>query len=208
MRELRFILFTVATLALTGIGIVSCTSTGPRWHTPDAKAERDPYNPPTKILPAAPAPAKVQSRASVMVIQPRRKAVAPLAWDAVSGADRYLVRVSHGNQDWYKTLDVGTNTTINLTNVSPPLEIEVSAVNASGEGPPSSEVYYGVANSNGSLMAGQFVFIANTNSVYALYNSPLLKTNWTLIASISNRQGLVTVPLPGQTGDWMWTVGR
>lgn len=87
MKELRFILFTIVTLTLTGIVIVSCATTKPANHLPDLRAERNPYNPPvlvTNSLPAPPLPsgkpvaplivkrtAVIQSNTPLVILPPR-----------------------------------------------------------------------------------------------------------------------------------------
>lgn len=196
MRELRFICFTIVVLTLTGI-FISCT-------TPKPTVRRPPFTNAIDLRAITPSVALARS---AIVPRPKPKPL-PLAWDAVSNANHYLVYLSHGNQQWYKVLDVGTNTTINLTNYAAPLEFKVTAVDANGnESPFSVSTYYG-APTNGWPMAGQFVIIADSNSVYRLSNSPLTRTNWTLWTTISNRQGLVSLPLPEQSSLLKWVAER
>lgn len=142
-------------------------------------------------------PSLAMARASVAA-RPNPKPL-PLAWDAVPGADHYLLYLSHGNDVWYKTINVGTNTTVNLTNVVPPIEFKVTAVIDASEGPASSEVCYG-ASTNGSATSGNFVFIASPTNTYVLSNAPLISGPWTQMVRLTNVSGLRVVSLPGQTG--------
>lgn len=195
MRELRFICFTIVVLTLTGI-FISCT-------TPKPPVRRPPF---TNAIDLAVVTPSLAVARSAIVPRPKPKPT-PVGWDAVSGAERYVLYFSRGNEVWYKTLDVGTNTTVNLIDILPPLAIRVTASNAAMESLPSIEIYIGV-RPNGWPMAGQFVIIADLNSVYRLSNSPLTRTNWTLWTTISNRQGLVTLPLPNQSSLLKWTAER
>lgn len=204
-------------------GIGGCRTTTPQCRPPtgrpDQRAERNPYNPPvlvTNALPAPPLPslkANAVRSAVTQVIAVRKPVPISLSWDApASPVDHYLLYLSHGNQQWYKVLNVGTNTTVNLSNYMAPLEFQVVAVNLNGYfSPPSAEAYYGV-KSNGWPMSvngiPQFVFTAESTSVYTMSNSPLTTTHWTNLATISNRSGLVLVPLPGMTGRVSWQAAR
>jgi hypothetical protein len=123
-----------------------------------------------------------------------------LAWDAVPGSDHYNLYVSRGNQFWGKIINVGTNTTVTLTNFPSPLEFYVTAVASNGlESIASNEAYYGVPT-NGSAMSGQFYFIASPTNTYVVSNAPLVTGPWSRVIVITNESGLRSVPLPATSG--------
>lgn len=206
-REIAWIVCNVAILAIVGVIIISCASSRPL----DGTAERKPYLPPPVAkptpqrivtVPAPPVPGVARSMAMVSVVLPTNLPVAklPLAWDAVARASGYRLYLSHGNQQWYKIIDVGTNTTVNLTNFVAPLEIQVTAYDAAlNETPLSSAVYYG-AKTNGWPMVGNLAFIASPTNIYVLSNAPLIGGQWTRLARLTNVTGLQVVPLPDRMG--------
>ena len=207
-RELAWIAGNVAILAIVGIIIVSCASSRP----PDLRAERNPYNAPVAVPkpPVRPPSAPPMPLASISVLLPSNHPPAKigLSWEPVAGAAGYLIYVSRGNQQWNYRVDVGSNTTVNLTNYFAPMEFQVTAYNSGRlEGPVSAEAYYGV-KSNGWVIGPAFVFIADPGSTYTLSNAPLTSNRWTFWQTISNRSGLVTVPLTSQQGRVSWQASR
>ena len=139
--------------------------------------------------------------AMMTVVIPTNRPVSKLsvAWDAVFGAAGYYLYISPGNQQW-RQVDVGSNTTVNLTNYSAPMEFQVTAYDsARRESPVSAEAYYG-AKSNGWPMAGNFTFIAQPTNVYVLSNAPLITGPWTQMARLTNVSGLRVLPLPSSIG--------
>jgi hypothetical protein len=207
-RELAWIAAHVTILTITGIVIVSCASSRP----PDGRAERNPFNAPVAIPkpPVRPPNAPPMPLASISAILPSNHPPAKigLSWEPVAGAAGYLLYVSRGNQNWSYRVDVGSNTTVNLTNYSAPMEFQVTAYNSGRlEGPASDEAYYG-ARSNGWVIGTAFVFIAQPGSTYTLSNAPLTSNRWTFWQTISNRSGLVTVPLTNHQGRVSWMAAR
>lgn len=213
-RELAWIAGNVAILVITGIILASCATQNPRSHLPDLKAERNPYNvPQTRVQPPLEVPDELMppipsARIALALPTNRTPVKLTLAWDAVPGAAGYWLYVSRGNQEWLYRVDVGSNTTVNLTNYSAPMEFKVAAYDSGRlEGPASAEAYYGV-KSNGWVTGKAFTFIAEPGSTYTLSNAPLSVNRWTFWQTISNRSGLVTVPLTNSMGRIQWQAAR
>lgn len=205
-KELAWILGYVTVLALTGYFAVSCASpksqpysaTNPaHW----AQAASTNAAPQVEAVTTKAKTAPMPSIAMVAAVLPTNRPVAklPVAWDALPGAVGYYLYFSRGNQQWSR-FDVGTNTTVNLTGFSAPMEFQVTAYDSARfEGSASAEVYYG-ASTNGKPMGGNYFFIASPTNIYVLSNAPLLSGPWTAMVKMTNVSGLRVLPLPNQAG--------
>lgn len=230
MREIRFILFTIVVLTVTGILIVSCST---------------PTQPPQTVKRIISVPVPVATNGKTMTrmvtmsvaLPPKTNRFYQVMWDAPTNTVGMWVpaakpkdslapipvvfqsvviwpnyyRLELGlTSDAFHTLadNIKTNSVlVSVSNMPPVCALRVIAVGNGIQSPASTEIYRGVF-SNGNIYAGAYYWVADSNSVYRLSNSPLTTIRWTNLTVISNRSGLVSVPLPEKMGQLRWSAER
>lgn len=229
MREIRFLLFTIVVLTVTGILIVSCSTP-----TQTPQTVKRTISVPMPVVTNG----KTMTRMVTMSIAlpPRTNRYYQVMWDAPTNTVGMWVpaakptnplapipvvfqsvviwpnyyRLEVQTTDAFHTLSDNIKTNyvlVPVSNMPPVCALRVIEVGNGIQSPASTEVYRGVF-SNGNIYAGAYYWIADSNSVYRLSNSPLTTIKWTNLKVISNRSGLVAVPLPEKMGQVKWQAER
>lgn len=139
----------------------------------------------------------------------------PIGWDEPTNGslvDHWNIYTGYGPGRWLKTNVLyasnavweGQTVRIILTNFYWPMVVQVEACNAIEVSNAPSLPFYYRFNTNGTVaqIQGELVaaFVADSNTVYSLSNAPLASNRWVGLAIVSNRSGLVSIPLSNQTG--------